>query len=88
MCDPNTSSHTQGLYSLSGRTSYRKISWSLEVARLDYNDSIALKFDRHLSSAAADVPVKYQSDWKSLNPNLSVSSLREILRWDVRPLSE
>ena len=24
-----------GLYSLSGRTSYRKISWSLEALRLD-----------------------------------------------------
>ena len=24
-----------GLYSLSGKTSYRKISWSLEAARLD-----------------------------------------------------
>ena len=27
--------HTQGLYSLSRRTSYPKISWSLEAARLD-----------------------------------------------------
>ena len=26
---------TLGLYSLSGRTSYRKISWSLEAAKLD-----------------------------------------------------
>ena len=25
----------QGLYSLSGKTSYRQISWSLEAARLD-----------------------------------------------------
>ena len=38
-----------------------------------YNDRIALLFDRHLGSAAADVPVKFQSDWKSLNPNLVAS---------------
>ena len=31
-----------------------------------YNDRMALKFDRHLGSAAAWVPVKFQSNWKSL----------------------
>ena len=40
-----------------------------------YNDHIALKFE---SSAAVDAPIKYQSDWKSLNPNLASSRL-EIL---------
>ena len=45
-----------------------------------YNYRIALKFDRHLGSAAAEVPVKFQSDWKNLNPNLAASRLREILR--------
>ena len=60
----------QGLYSLSGRTSYRKISRSLETASLCYNDRIALKFDRHLDSTAAEMPVKFQSVWKSLNMNL------------------
>ena len=30
--------------------------------------------------AAAVVPVKFQSDWKSLNPNLVASRLHEILR--------
>ena len=44
------------------------------------NGSIALKFDRHLGSAAAEVPAKFQSDWESLNPNLAASRLREILR--------
>ena len=34
----------QGIYSLSGRTSYRNISWSLEAAGL-------LKFYRHLGSS-------------------------------------
>ena len=41
---------TPGLYSLRGRTSCRKISWSLEVALLCYNDRIAQSFDRHLGS--------------------------------------
>ena len=51
-----------------------------------YKDRIALKFDRHLGAAAAEVPVKFQSDWKSRNPNLVASGLNEILRWDVCPL--
>ena len=45
-----------------------------------YNDRFALKFDRQLGSTAAEVPLKFQSDWKSLNPNLAASRLREILR--------
>ena len=39
-----------------------------------FNDSIALKFDRHLESTAAEVLVKFQSDRKGLNPNLAASS--------------
>ena len=54
-----------GLYSLSDKTFYRQISWSLEAARLD---------------AAAEEPVKFQSDWKSLNTNLATSRLHEILQ--------
>ena len=30
-----------------------------------YNDCVVLKFDRHVDSAAAEVHVKFQSDWKS-----------------------
>ena len=45
-----------------------------------YDDHIVLKFDRHIGSAAADMPVKFQSDWNSLNPNLAPSRLHEI-RW-------
>ena len=37
-----------------------------------YNDRIVLKFDRHLGSAAAKVPVIFQSDWKYLNINLGL----------------
>ena len=53
-----------------------------------YDERIFLQFDRQLGSAAAEVPVKFQIDCKSLNPNLAASRLREIIRWDVRPLSE
>ena len=53
-----------------------------------YHDRIALKFDRHLGSAAAKVPFKIQSDCESLNTNRAAVGLREILRYDVRPLSE
>ena len=41
-----------------------------------YDDRIVLKFDRHLYCPAADVPVKYQIYWKSLNPKLAPTSLR------------
>ena len=47
---------------------------------MGYSDRIALKFDRHLRSAAAEEPVKFQSDWISLNTNLSTSRLQEISR--------
>ena len=29
-----------------------------------YNDRIALKFDRYLTSDVAEVPIKFQNDWK------------------------
>ena len=53
-----------------------------------YNDRIALEFDRHLDSAAFEVPVKFQIDWKSINSNLEASRLHEISRQGVRPLNE
>ena len=75
---PRKKRKQQGLYSENGKTSYRQISWSLEAARLDV--IVALKFDRHLGSAAAEVPVKFQSYWESLNPNLAASRLHKVLR--------
>ena len=45
-----------------------------------YSANIALQFDRHIGNAAAEVPVKFQNDWKSLNPNFAASSLHEILQ--------
>ena len=39
---------------------------------------ISLKFDWHLG--AAKEPVDFQSDWKSLKPNLATWRLHEILQ--------
>ena len=39
------------------------------------NDHIALKFDKHLGSTAAEMLIKFQSDWESLNLNLMASRL-------------
>ena len=36
-------------------------------------------YDRHLGSVTAKVPVKFQSDWNSLNLNDAASRLHEIL---------
>ena len=57
-----------GLYSLSDKTSYRKISksWSRKIGC--YNDRISLTFDMHLGNAAAEVRVKFQCDWKTTEP--------------------
>ena len=68
-----------GLYSLSGKTSYRQISWSLEAARLDVSMVVSL-WNLTGNSTAAEVPANFQSDWKSLNSNLAASRLHEILR--------
>ena len=53
-----------------------------------FNDGIPLKFDRHLGSAAVELPAKFQSDGKSLNPNLTAPRLHEALRYDVLPLHD
>ena len=58
-------------------------SRSHEIGTL--NCRIALKFDRHIGSTAAEVPVKFQSDRTILNTNLATSRLFEILRKDVFP---
>ena len=53
-------------------------SRSHEIGTL--NCRIALKFDRHIGSNAAEVPVKFQSDRTILNTNLATWRLHEILR--------
>ena len=72
---------TLGLYSLSGKTSYRQISWSLEAARLGVIIITPLWNLTGTSAALLPMgPVKFQSNWKSLDPNLGASRLHEILR--------
>ena len=72
---------TLSLYSLSGRTTYRQISWSLEAARLDVIMIVSLW---NLTDISAALLLKCLSNIraieKSLNPNLAASRRREILR--------
>ena len=70
----NLKTVTLGLYSLSGRTSYPKISRSIAFP-------IALKFHGHLGSTAAEMPVKLQSEPTIKTPNLAASSLRDVARF-------
>ena len=51
------------LYSPGARTSYRKISRSIETGRLGFKIfPTALKFKRHFSKTAVKMPVKFQSN--------------------------
>ena len=55
--------YIQGLYSLSGKTSYRQISWSLEAARLGVIMNVSL-----WNLTAVEVPIKIETDWKKIKP--------------------
>ena len=64
----------------SDKTGLVEIKWlHIKFHRPIYGH-ITLKLDRDLGSgsAAAEMPVKFQSDWKSLN--LAASRIHEILR--------
>ena len=50
--------------------------WRREIG--GYNDCIALIFDRHLGSVAAEMAVKFQSNWESRNKNREASRLHQI----------
>ena len=52
-----------------------------------YTLPIALKFDRHLGSSAAEMPVKFQRDAIIMTSTLADSRLHEILWQDARLLS-
>ena len=68
-------------WSPSGPLCFHPLQWRVaEVSCQKTGDRVALKFDRHLGNGAAEEPVKCQSDWKSLNPSLAASRLREILQ--------
>ena len=71
------------VYSLSGRTSYRKISWSLETARFSFRLFQALwnLTPMHIGSSAAEMTVKFQSHTIIITSNLAASRVHEIWRW-------
>ena len=53
------------IISVPAKLSWTSVAKSREVSKQRdwiYNDRIALKFDRHIGSTAADVPAKFQSD--------------------------
>ena len=62
--------------SQSGRTSYPHELVQSRSREIDCsNYCITMNFDMHVDSAAAEVPVKFYNDWKSLN-SLRISRLR------------
>ena len=66
-----------GLYSLSRRTSYRKISWSL-TARLGF--SFFQSIWNFTGTTAAEVPVKFQIDTNITTSTVATSRLHQIWR--------
>ena len=68
--------HIQGLYSLNERTSYRKISRSLEAARFGFRlFQFLWNMTGTSAGVAAEMPVRFQSDMIILTSNLSASRL-------------
>ena len=68
------SSTILGFYSLSGF--YHQLLQGCGI--VCYDDCIALKFDRHLGTAAAEELVEFQGYKNSPNPNIATSRLHEI----------
>ena len=70
---------TQGLYSLSGKTSYRKISWSLEAARFGFK--LFQSLWNLAGTSAALLPrclSNFRSIWALQHP---ISRLRDFARF-------
>ena len=79
---------SQGLYSLRGRTSDRKISRSLEATKFVFRLSqIALKLDRHLGSIAVEMPIKFETDAIIITSNIAATRLHEIW-WQLNRLKD
>ena len=78
-----------GSVSISSKMSYHKILSgfkSHENGSLNYH--IAVKLDRHLSSSAAKMPVKFHSNQTVLQTKISQLWDCEILWWDILPGTE
>ena len=68
----------RGLYSLSGRTAYGKISWSLEAAGFRFRLFQSLWYLTRISAATLQKympPVKFQDDTIIITSNLAASRL-------------
>ena len=69
---------TQGLYSLSGQTSYRQISWSLEAARLDV--AMVVLLWNFTGTSVAALP-RYLSNFRAIGKvQTRISRLRDFTR--------
>ena len=69
----------QGLYSLSGKTSYRKISWSLEAARFGFNLFQSLW---NLAGTSAALLPRCLSNFRAIRPlQHPISWLRDFTRF-------
>ena len=68
-----------GLYSLSGKTSYRKISWSLEAARFGFK---LFQLLWNLTSPSAAALPRYLSNFRAIRPlQHPISRLRDFTRF-------
>ena len=68
----------QGLYSLSGKTSYRQISWSLEAARLDVAMAVSLW---NLTGTSAPLLPRYLPNFRAIGKVWTrISRLRDFTR--------
>ena len=68
----------QGLYSLSGKTSYRQISWSLEAARLGVAMVVSLW---NLTGTSAALLPRYLSNFRAIEKvKTRISRLRDFTR--------
>ena len=71
-----------GLYSLSGKTSYRKISWCLEVARFGFNIFQSLW---NLAGTSAALLPRCLSNFRAIRPlQHPISRLRDFTRFGVK----
>ena len=71
---------TQGLYSLSGKTSYHKISWSLEAARFGFKLFQSLW---NLAGISAALLPRCLSNFRAIQPlQHPISRLRDFTRFD------
>ena len=73
-------SEYQGLYSLSGKTSFRKISWSLEAARFGFKLFQSLW---NLAGTSAVLLPRSQSIFRAIRPlQHPITRLRDFMRFD------